>query len=94
MGKSFLGEPEKDGTLRRKRITELIEEYNGQLEQDPKRIQFRAINDDTGMEDIIAYNDICEFIQDQEQNEDGTWKYRNILNHRTVRRQHQILLEW
>ena len=37
IGRSFLGEPDADGTLRRRQISELVEEYEGQFKQDPTR---------------------------------------------------------
>ena len=82
IGHSLLGEPDADGTLRRKKITELVEDYEGQFEQDPARVQFKSIMDATGVEEIIVYNDICTFIEEQEEKEDGTWMWKKILNHR------------
>ena len=94
IGRSFLGEPDADGTLRRKRITELVEDYEGQFEEDPARVQFKSVTDATGVEEITVYNDICTFIEEQEEREDGTWMWKKILNHRKQKSQHQVLLEW
>ena len=78
IGRSFLGEPDADGTLRRKKILELVEDYEGQFEQDPTRFQFKSVTDATGVEEIIVYNDICTLIEEQEEKEDGTWMWKKI----------------
>ena len=69
------------------KITELVEEYEGQFEQDPTRVQFKYA---TGVEEIIVYNDICTFIEEQEENEDGTWMWKQILDHQKQKSQHQV----
>ena len=66
-----MGQEEEDGTLVRKKIVGLVEEYEGQLERDPTRVKFKTTTDPSGFEDVVEYNDICQFIEEQEQNEDG-----------------------
>ena len=101
INRSYLGHEEEDGTLLRKRITELVEEYEGQLEKDPKRVKYRSVTDATGFEEVVEHSDICQFIEEQEQRNDGTWKFQTILGDRTVKgrgkrgkNKHEILLEW
>ena len=42
------------------------------MEEAPIRVKFKAIVDATGLEEIIEYNDICNFIKEQEKRKDGT----------------------
>ncbi len=39
---------------------------------------------------------MCDFIEEQVENEDGTWKFRSIAGHTppTERGPHKVLIEW
>jgi hypothetical protein len=95
IGRTFLKHPEKDGQRFRAKILDYIEEYEGQLEQDPARLKFRVQVGDDGMEEAVSYNDMCEFIEEQTVNEDGTWDFRRILGHRQLSKSKaEVLIEW
>jgi hypothetical protein len=95
IGRTFLKNPEEDGQRFRAKVVDYIEEYEGQLEQEPDRVKFRAKVGDNGLEEMVTYNDMCEFIEEQVQNEDGTWRFRRILGHRQPsRKQAEVLIEW
>ena len=65
------------------------------MEEDPIRVKFKAIVNATGLEEIIEYNDICSFIEEQEKRKDGTWRFKKILEHRKQKGQYyQVLIEW
>ena len=94
-GRSFLLQPEEDGTRRRARITEVIEEFDGQLDANPKRVRFKAEVDD--FEKLIEYNDLMELIDEQKEYDNGTWRFRKILRHREPRNKRDkwhVLIEW
>ena len=68
--------------------------------KDPSYTKFRCIIDGE-REEVIAYNDICDFIE-QDWTWDGTWKFRKIHNHEKVHPGHKrymgssfnVLVEW
>ena len=50
---------------------------------------------------LVEYSDMCEFIEDSGKNEDGTWNFNKILDHRTKRGKrrkknetYEVLVEW
>ena len=95
IGRTYLRHPEEDGQRFRAKVVDYIEEYEGQLEQEPDRLKFRIEVGDRGLEEMVSYNDMCEFIEEQTQNEDGTWQFRKILGHRKPsRKQAEVLIEW
>jgi hypothetical protein len=70
---------EEDGTARRARVIDtIISEQNSNDELRKFKIKY----DSTQVEDIIAYNDIMNFIH-RDKLEDGgeIWKFRRVLSH-------------
>jgi uncharacterized protein YeeX (DUF496 family) len=68
----------EDGQGRhRARIVRAIEEHNGEIEDNPTRIQFLcSINDDES-EEIISYNEILNHtIENNETEETRIWKFK------------------
>ena len=66
VGCSFLPLPDEDGNQFRVKIIELLMDYKQNLASDPHLICFRAKVEQTGMEEIIAYNDIMNMMEDGE----------------------------
>ena len=98
--RTFLLPPSSDGTRVRAKIIEQIRLSKEELAKDPKLIKFRCKVDDR-YDEIVAYNDIVDYIE-QDQTWDGIWKFRNILDHKPVKRSSKeyrgsstnLLIEW
>ena len=69
----FLTKPNKRGNMKRARIIELINNFDDDLKVDPTRYQFKIAfeDDDSGLEDIISYNDILDYVEREHNNKDG-----------------------
>jgi hypothetical protein len=102
IGRTFLTPPQEDGQRFRARIVRAIEDHETDLDDDPDRIKFLcSVNDDT-FEEVMAYNDIVNFIEKDE--EDGTvWKFKRITAHEgPITRRHpnwkgseyNVMVEW
>ena len=94
IGRTYLRPIEEDGTRQRAKILECIEEYKGQLEKEPERVKFRVKVGDTTFEEMVEYNDLCDFIEEQAELDNGTWRFREIIGHRIKGRQKQLLVVW
>ena len=77
--RTFLMPPQKDGTRVRAKIIKMVDEYKQGMEDDKERIRFKCLVNDE-QEEIVAYNDIVDFIE-QDQTWDGIWKFREIQSH-------------
>lgn len=82
VGRSFLMPPTADGSRVRAKIVEKIQQHKKKLEEQPDLIRFKCkVNGE--YEDIVAYNDICDYIEDDEHwGGDGEWRFKAILDHK------------
>ena len=97
IGRCVLLPKQEDGQRFRARIVELIEDFEDERDRDPERIKFRCKVGDKEFEKLIEYSQMCEFIEEQVQNEDGTWRFRRITGHSTPKRKSEkprLLMEW
>jgi len=82
VGRTYLKQPEEDGSRFRARIVERLASHDKDLAETPEMIQFRCKVSDDDYEEIVAYNDIVNFIEDEQvDGEDGVWKFHEILDH-------------
>ena len=84
IGRTFLVSPLEDGTRKRARIVGYLDEFDGNLERQPERIKFKVKVGDEKFDEIVSYNEMCDFIEEQTELEDGTWRFRKIIAHRTT----------
>ena len=63
----------------------MVEEFEGQLDSNPKRVKFKAKIGGSNFEELIEYNDLMELIEEQKEFDTGTWRFRKILDHRAPR---------
>ncbi|KAL7527097.1 hypothetical protein ACHAXR_001802, partial [Thalassiosira sp. AJA248-18] len=97
LNRTFLLRDETDGSRRRAQITAVVEEFEGQLDSNPQRVKFKAKIGGSNFEELIEYNDLMELIEEQKEFDDGTWRFRKILNHRapkTKKEKWTVLIEW
>ena len=80
-----LGE-DKDGERPRAFIIGRVKELRGRTESDPQKIRFKCrVNiDDKTYEEMVAYNDIADYLE-PEDGVDGIWYIRRIIDHKKVK---------
>ncbi len=80
IGRTFLKPPEEDGSRYRARIVAALEDKDDDLAKDPMLRKFRCQVGDEELEEVFAYNDLINYLEDDHESE-GTWKYKKILAH-------------
>jgi len=81
IGRTFLKPKEPDGTRLRATIVSLVDDIDKDLARQPELARFRCLVGDQQVEEIIAYDQIGESIEQETELEEGTWKYRAIIGH-------------
>jgi hypothetical protein len=103
VGRTFLMDPQENGQRFRARIVRAIENHDGDIEDNPTRIQFLCSVNDDESEEIIAYNEILNHIENDESDETTIWKFKRITAHegpltRThpswKGSQYNVMIEW
>jgi len=101
VGRTFLINQD-DGERHRARIVDVISDHEDMVEQDPERIKFLCSVGEKEKEELIAYNEILDYLQRQEQGE-TVWKFRRITAHEGPLNKHDasykgssynIMVEW
>ena len=72
--------------MKRTQVVELINKFKDDLSKDPLCCKFKiefekntASSKDTHLDNIISYNDILDYVERENNNEDGEfWKFRKI----------------
>ena len=67
LNRTFLLRDETDGSRRCAQITAVVEEFEGQLDSNPKRVKFKAKIGGSNFEELIDYNDLMELIEEQKE---------------------------
>ena len=80
IGRTYLSQPQEDGTRRRIKIIEQLDDFDNMIANDSNMIKFRASTDDGTIEEVITYNQILDKLE-AEDGEDDEWHFKSILNH-------------
>ena len=88
----FLTKHDARGNTKQARVVELIDKFDDAFDKDPLQCKFQVefekntpVSKDTYLDDIISYNDILDYVERENNNEDGDhWRFRNILNHSLI----------
>jgi transposase InsO family protein len=80
IGRTFLLEPDEDGYVHRAKIVDLIEKHEENTTSRPEHIQFRISVNDDEYEDVMAYNEILERLEADQENP-TVWKFKRIAGH-------------
>ena len=75
-----LGVTKENGQVDKITIVEAIDKHNACTKGSPANIQFRCSVNDSTHEDVMSYNDIMQFLE-QEENNDTMWKFKGIKSH-------------
>ena len=102
IGKEFLCKTDPDGSRTKGKIISCMDNYAEALTKDLEQLRFTAQISGKDVEELVKYNDMCGFIEDTGKNEDGSWNYTRILNHRhkstgrgrRKKKKYEVLLEW
>jgi hypothetical protein len=86
---------QSDGQRQRATITQLLEDHEFKLEDNPTRIKFKLSLNNDQQEDIIMYNKMLEYIT-KDKESDITWKFRRIISHEgpTQGSKYDLMIEW
>ena len=79
----------KEETWNEREQQNLITEFDDKLNRDPLQCKFKIAfekntpsSKDTHFDDIMSHNDILDYVERENNNEDGDCqRFRNILNH-------------
>lgn len=72
---------QQDGQKHRATIRKMIEDHDSKLEDNPTRLKFLiSVNQDDG-EEVITYNQLLDYLSQEENNNDVVWKFRRIVSH-------------
>ncbi len=80
-GRTFLLDPKEDGQCFCARIVQAIEEHDSKLFNEGTHYKFRCSINNDQYEEILTYNEILNYIE--QQNDDGIklWKFKRISAH-------------
>src|SRR5210317_64504 len=79
-GRTFLLEPDEHGYVHRAKIVDLIDEHEERTTSRPEHIRFRVSVNDDEYQDVMAYNEILERLEADQENP-TVWKFKRITGH-------------
>jgi hypothetical protein len=103
IGRTFLTAPKDDGHQYRARIVEAVDGHQQGIHDNPDHIRFKCSINDDQFEEIVAYNDIIQRIEQDDSEDTAVWKYKHITAHEgPLERSHQnykgskfnVMMEW
>ncbi|CAJ1938442.1 unnamed protein product [Cylindrotheca closterium] len=80
IGRTFLMQPNEEGHVHRAKIVELIDKHNDKTTNNPAHLKFRVSINNDQYEDVMAYNEILERLEADEENP-IVWKFKRIVSH-------------
>ena len=81
IGRSYLSDPDEDGTRFHLCITEQLISDDQDVANDSNMIRFRACNDDDTYDEVLTYRQILDKLE-HEDGEDDEWHFKSIDAHR------------
>ncbi len=101
LGRSILMPPGKDGSRVRAKIVQQLDNLRDKAHKKKEFIRFR-INVNNDYDEIVAYNDIVDYIE-RDERFDGMWQFERIIDHQGPLRRsderykgstYNVLVEW
>ncbi|CAJ1934830.1 unnamed protein product [Cylindrotheca closterium] len=80
IGRTFLMQPNEEGHVHRAKIVELIDKHDDKTTNNPAHLKFRVSINNDQYEDVMAYNEILERLEADEDNP-IVWKFKRIVSH-------------
>ena len=81
IGRSFLLPEREDGEHHRTRIVELIKEHDNRTNNDANHVKFKCSVNNDQYKQILAYDDIMNFIEKDDSSDPVVWKFKIITAH-------------
>jgi len=80
VGRTFLMDPDSSGQRFCARIVEMIDKHDHDITNHPEWIKFLCKPDQNDREELISYNQIMEYLNQDAKNP-TVWKYKGIISH-------------
>jgi hypothetical protein len=81
IGRTFLTATKEDGQRFRAHIVEAVDAHRQSVHDNPAHIKFKCSINNDEYEEIMAYNDIIQRIEQEDDEDTIVWKYRRINTH-------------
>jgi len=81
VGRTFLLEPQGNGQRFRARIIKALKDHDVKLHQKPEHFKFCCSINDNQYEEILSYNEILNYIKQQDDDGMKIWKFHCIMAH-------------
>ena len=78
-------------------LSKKMQEFESDLDREPTRVRFKIEVGDEKFEDYVEWDELCDFIEEQVANENGTWNFRKICGHKKdlkARETPEVLIQW
>lgn len=85
---------EESGERLKGEIVDYVGNFEDELEGNKIRRRFKVKVGDKVFEDMIGYQDMCDFVESACANDNGTFNMQRIIGHRTKGRIIQVLVQW
>ncbi len=82
VGCTFLLDPQEDGQRFCAHIVQAIEEQDANLHSNAKWFKFHCSINDNQYEEILSYNEILNYIEQQDDNGTKLWQFSCIIYHK------------
>ena len=103
LNRTYLTEPDEHGQRFRAKVVRKIEESDKALQEHPDKIKFLVSIEGDRADEIIAYDDILNFLEEEILESDKYWKFKDIIAHEGPLKPHDpsykgslynVLVEW
>ncbi len=81
VGCTFLLDPQEDGQRFRACIVKALEDHDAKLHQKPEQFKFHCSVNNDQYEEILSYNEILSYIEQQDDDGTKVWKFCCIMVH-------------
>ncbi len=103
VGHTFLLDPQEDGQQFHACIVEALKDHDAKLHQKPECFKFRCSINDDQYEEILSYNEILNYIEQQDDDGTKVWKFLCITAHEAPLKpldpsykgsKYNVMIEW
>jgi hypothetical protein len=88
LGRIFLMDTQEDGQRFRAHIVECISDHESNVRRSDDHVKFRISVNEDEYEETIAYNELLDFIEKNQENDAIVWQFRRIVGHQGPFLQH------
>jgi hypothetical protein len=81
VGRTFLMQEDDNGLRSRARISEVLEDHEKNVADNPVLKKFKCLVGEDEFEEILSYNEVMQHIEKDDDNGETFWKYKRISGH-------------